>query len=161
MGTKLADQLRVCQPWKKGASHFSIFTLSNVKQIKYLNRSCGKRDFKGPSGKDYGPMISNKVTNYTIHLSWILARGGFVKNYMVSRPDAKKCYFSFSGWMDVPYVCYFFFVDEFFNTVQPIEMKLKKSNHFNKMKCWLFFWYISAPKHEYFILVFFWLIFYF
>ena len=57
---------------------------------------------KGPQVKTTEPMVSIKVTNLSIQLDWILARGGFAKNYMRSRPEAKKCHFSFSacGWMD-------------------------------------------------------------
>ena len=39
------------------------------------------------------PMDSIKATNCVIQLGWILARGGFAKNYMGSRPEAKKCDF--------------------------------------------------------------------
>ena len=82
---------------------------------------------KGPQVKTTEPIDSIKVTNYNIQLGWILARDGFTKKYLGSRPEAKKCHFSFSacgwiyGWMDV----IVFFVHDFFYTVLPIKMKLK------------------------------------
>ena len=48
---------------------------------------------KGPQVKTTEPMLSIKVTNCGIQLGWILARDGFAKNYMGSRPEAKKCQF--------------------------------------------------------------------
>ena len=51
------------------------------------------RDFKGSSVKITEPMVSIKVTNCDIQLGWILARDGFAKKYMGSRPEAKKCQF--------------------------------------------------------------------
>ena len=72
---------------------------------------------KGPQVKTTDPMVSIKVTNCSIQLGWILACNCFAKNYMGSRPEAKKCHFSFSacgwicGWMDG---CYHFFGPRFF-----------------------------------------------
>ena len=40
----------------------------------------------------------------------------------------------------------FFFVHDFFYTVEPIEMKLKTYEEFNKIKL-ISFWYISIHKH--------------
>ena len=48
---------------------------------------------KDPQVKTTEPMVSIKVTNCSIQLGWILARGGFAKNYKGSRPEAKKCDF--------------------------------------------------------------------
>ena len=48
---------------------------------------------KGPQGKTTEPMDSTKVTYCSIQSGWILARDGFVKNAMGSRPEAKKGYF--------------------------------------------------------------------
>ena len=72
---------------------------------------------KGPQAKTTEPMDSTKVTYCSIQLGSILARDGFAKNAMGSRPEAKKCHFSFStcgwmdGWMDG---CYRFFGTRFF-----------------------------------------------
>ena len=68
---------------------------------------------KGPQAKTTEHMESIKVTYCSIQLGCILARGGFSKNYVGSRPEAKKCHFSFSacGWMDG---CYRFFCPRFF-----------------------------------------------
>ena len=48
---------------------------------------------KGPQAKTTEPMDSIKVTYCSIQLGRILARNGFAKNYMGSRPEAKKCHF--------------------------------------------------------------------
>ena len=48
---------------------------------------------KGPQAKTTVPMDSTKVTYCSIQLGWILARDGFAKNAMGSRPEAKKCQF--------------------------------------------------------------------
>ena len=85
------------------------------------------------------PIVSNKVTNCSIQLGWILARHGFAINHMGPRPEAKKCDFliysvRMDGWL-LPV----FFDDDFFRPVQPIEMKLKTYHYFNKMKPWLVF----------------------
>ena len=48
---------------------------------------------KGPQIKTKGPMTSIKVTNCSIQLGWILVPGGFAKNNIGSRPEAKKCLF--------------------------------------------------------------------
>ena len=48
---------------------------------------------KGPQVKTTEPMDSTKVTYCSIQLGWILARDGFAKNAMGSRPEAKKCHF--------------------------------------------------------------------
>ena len=73
-----------------------IFTLSNAKHGgKYWNRSRGKLDSKGPQAKTTEPMNSIKVTYCSIQLGRILAHNGFAKNYMGSRPEAKKCHFYF------------------------------------------------------------------
>ena len=82
---------------------------------------------KGPQAKTTEPMDSIKVTYCSIQLGRILACNGFAKNYMGSRPEAKKCHFfiwsvRMGVWMDG---CYRFFVHDFFHTVEPIEMKLK------------------------------------
>ena len=49
---------------------------------------------KGPQAKTAEPMDSIKVTYCSIQLGWILARGDFAKNYMGSRPEAKKFFSS-------------------------------------------------------------------
>ena len=81
---------------------------------------------KGPQAKTTKPMDSIKVTYCRIQLGRILARNGFAKNYMGSRPEAKKCHFfikcvRMDGWMDVIVIS----AHDFFHTVAPIEMKLK------------------------------------
>ena len=48
---------------------------------------------KGPQAKTTEPMDSTKITYCSIQLGWILARDGFAKNAMGSRPEAKKCQF--------------------------------------------------------------------
>ena len=48
---------------------------------------------KGPQTNTTEPMDSIKVTYCNIQLGQILARDGFVKNAMGSRPEAKKCDF--------------------------------------------------------------------
>ena len=48
---------------------------------------------RDPQVKTTEPIDSIKVTTCIIQLGWILARDGFAKNYMGSRPEAKKCYF--------------------------------------------------------------------
>ena len=48
---------------------------------------------KGPQTKTTEPMVSIKVTNCRIQLGWILVGDGFAKNYMESRPEAKKSEF--------------------------------------------------------------------
>ena len=48
---------------------------------------------KGPQAKTTELMDSIKVTYCSIQLGRILARNGFAKNYMGSRPESKKCNF--------------------------------------------------------------------
>ena len=48
---------------------------------------------KGPQIKTTEPMDSTKVTYCRIQLGWILARDGFAKNSVGSRPEAKKGHF--------------------------------------------------------------------
>ena len=48
---------------------------------------------KGPQAKTTELMDSIKVTYCSIQLGWILARDGFAKNEMGSRPEAKKGHF--------------------------------------------------------------------
>ena len=48
---------------------------------------------KGSQAKTTEPMGSTKVTYCSIQLGWILARDGFAKNAMGSRPEAKKGHF--------------------------------------------------------------------
>ena len=97
---------------------------------------------KGPQAKTTESTDSTKVTYCSIQLGWFLARDGFAKNAMGSRPEAKKCIFSFStcggmyGWMDG---CYRFFRPQFFphrctdwNEIENIPLN-------NKMKRWLVF----------------------
>ena len=48
---------------------------------------------KGSQAKTTEPMDSTKDTYCSIQLGWILARDGFAKNAMGSRPEAKKCQF--------------------------------------------------------------------
>ena len=48
---------------------------------------------KGPQVKTTEPVVSIKVTNCSIQLGWFLARDGFAKNFVGSRPEAKKCDF--------------------------------------------------------------------
>ena len=110
---------------------------------EYCDQSRGKLDFKGSSDKDYG-------TN-----GWILARDGFAKNYMGSRPEAKRYDFFhlvcadvddggvwMYGWLDV----IVFFVHDFLHTVKLIEMKLKTYHLFNKIKRWLVFGTYRSTK---------------
>ena len=70
-----------------------MYTLSNAKQIRYWIGLAPSATSKGPQVKTTEPMVSNKVTNGSIHLGRILAPDGFAKNYMGSRPEAKKCDF--------------------------------------------------------------------
>ena len=69
-----------------------LFTLSNAKHgygiIIGLEASAAS---KGPQVKTTEPMVSIKVTYCSI--VWIFACDGFAKNYMGSRPEAKKCDF--------------------------------------------------------------------
>ena len=116
-----------------------IFTWSNAKHgDNIVIGLAANSTSKGPQVKTTEPMVSIKVTNCSIRLGWILARDGFAKNYMGSRPEAKKCHFSFSLCVCI-YVCTLFFIDDFFHTIEPIKMKLKTYHYFNKMKRWLVF----------------------
>ena len=68
-----------------------LFTLSNAKHGESIVIGlAASSTSKGPQVKTTEPMISINVTNCAIQLGWILARGGFAKNYMGSRPEAKK-----------------------------------------------------------------------
>ena len=69
-----------------------IYSNKLIKFLLYPMRSMGKvlkwvSTSKGPQVKT---TVSIKVTNCSIPLGWILARDGFVKNCMGSRPEAKK-----------------------------------------------------------------------
>ena len=88
---------------------------------------------KGPQAKTTEPMDSIKLTYCSIQLGWILARDGFATNYMGSRPEAKKWNFFILSTQVIV-----IFVDDFFNTVEGIEMKLK-TYHYWKIKRWLVF----------------------
>ena len=94
---------------------------------KYWNRYRGKHDFKGSSVKTPEPMVSIKVTNYSIQLGWILARDSISKNYMGSRPEAKKCDFfivcvRMDGWMCVPFFRPRFFPNRLTNSTQKVQI---------------------------------------
>ena len=71
-----------------------IFTLYNEKHgesiVIGLVASLTSKDSQV---KTTEPMVSIKVKNCSIQLGWILARERFAKNYMKSRPEAKKCDF--------------------------------------------------------------------
>ena len=72
-----------------------FFTLSNA---KHGGESIGiglaaSSTSKGPQAKTTEPMDSTKVTYCSIQLGCILARDGFAKNAMGSRPEAKKGHF--------------------------------------------------------------------
>ena len=67
-----------------------IFTLSNAKH----GESIGIGLAASSTTKDpQEPMDSINVTYCSIQLGLILAPDGFAKNYMGSRPEAKKCDF--------------------------------------------------------------------
>ena len=73
-------------------SFVQSFTLSNTKHGKSIVIGlAASSTSKGPQVKTTEPMVSIKVTNSSIQLG--LARDGFAKNYMGSRPEAKKCHF--------------------------------------------------------------------
>ena len=73
---------------------YFFFTLSNAKHGESIIIGfAASATSKGPQVKTTEPMISIKVTNCSIQLGWILACEGFAKNYMGSRPEAKKCNF--------------------------------------------------------------------
>ena len=101
-----------------------IFTLSNAQheEIIVIGLAASSTS-KSTQVKTTEPMVSIKVTNFSIRLGWILARDGFAKNYMGSRPEAKKPHFfnlvRADVWVDV----IVFLVHDFFHTVEPIEMK--------------------------------------
>ena len=57
------------------------------------NEKSNLPDIFFPQGKTTEPMDSTKVTYCSIQLGWILARDGFAKNTMGSRPEAKKGHF--------------------------------------------------------------------
>ena len=80
---------------------------------------------KGSQVKTTEPMDSIKVTSCSIQLGWTLAPDGFTKNYMGSRliQRPKSAMFSSSACGCMYVIVYF--VNDFFNTVEPIEMKLK------------------------------------
>ena len=87
-----------------------VFSLSNAKHGEGIVIGlAASSTSKGPQLKTTEPM----VTNCSIQLGKILARDGFAKKNMGSRPEAKKCDLSFSacGWMDG---CYRFFRPRFF-----------------------------------------------
>ena len=63
-----------------------VFTLSNAKHGESIASSTSK----GPKVKTTEPIVAIKVTNCGIQLGWILAGGGFAKNYKRSRPEAKN-----------------------------------------------------------------------
>ena len=72
----------------------NIFTLSSVKHGESIGIGlAASSTSKSPQAKTTEPMDSIKVTYCSIQLGWILARDGFAKNYMGSRPEAKKCHF--------------------------------------------------------------------
>ena len=86
-----------------------LFTLSNAKHGESIVIGlAASSNSKGPQVKTTEPIVKIKVTNCSIQLGWILARVGFAKYYMGSRPEAKKCHFFIScvrmdGWMDESY----------------------------------------------------------
>ena len=105
-----------------------LFTLSNAKHGESIVIGLEARSTsKGPQSKTMEPMVSINVTYCSIQFGIILARDCFPKNYMGSRPEAKKCHFFICacGWMDGWMNVIVFSVHDFFHTVAPIEMKLK------------------------------------
>ena len=115
-------------PYTLSLSLFASFYFIQCKAwVKHCNRSpSASATSKGPQVKTTEPMVTNKATNCSIYLGCILARDGFSKNYMGSRPEAKKCHFFI--WCVRMYVCMYVIVlsaHDFFHTVAPIEMKLK------------------------------------
>ena len=74
----------------------NFFTLTNAKNGESIVIGlAASSTAKGPRVKTTEPIVSIKVTICSIQLSWILACGGFAKNYMGPRPEAKKCDFYF------------------------------------------------------------------
>ena len=74
--------------------NFMKITLSNAKHEESIVIGLAAiSTSRGPPIKTTEPMVSIKVTNCSIQLGLILARDGFAKNYMWSRPKAKKCDF--------------------------------------------------------------------
>ena len=99
-------------------SRLAVFTLSNANHGESIVIGlAASSTSKGPRVKTTEPMVLIKVTNCSIQLGWILARDGFAKNYMGSRPEAKKCDFFISACWCM-YVCmdgcYRFFGTRFF-----------------------------------------------
>ena len=108
--------------------NFFFFFYSCIFLLFYPMRSMGESigiglaassTSKDPQAKTTEPIVSIKVTDCSIQLGWILARDGFAKNYIGSRPEGKKCHFfhlvradvCMDGWMDG---CYRFFRPRFF-----------------------------------------------
>ena len=90
---KLKKFVNLATPKKSNFFHY-LFTLSNAKHGESIVIGLAPSSTsKGPQVKTAEPMDSIKVTNCSIQLGWILARYGFAKNYMGSRPEAKKCHF--------------------------------------------------------------------
>ena len=64
---------------------------------------------------------------------------------LVQSPKSAIFLFSPWGWMAGWILI---FADDFFHTVQPIEIKLKTHDYFNKQsEALISFWYIPADKH--------------
>ena len=106
---------------------FLVFTLSNAKHVESIVIGhAASSTSKSPPVKTMEPMFLIKVTNCSIQFGWILDRDGLAKNYMGSRPEAKKCDFFvwcarmnvwIDGWMDVWMDgCYRFFLSTIFST---------------------------------------------
>ena len=102
-----------------------FFTLANAKRGECIVIGlAASSTSKGPQINTKGPMVSIKVTNCSIQLGWIFARGGFAKNSIGSRPEVKVPFLHLvrvGGWLDVMV----FSIHDFFHTIERIEMKLK------------------------------------
>ena len=70
--------------WKNNYSHFTLSKTKHGESI--VIGLAASSTSKGPQVKPTEPMVKIKVTNYSIQLGWILARGGFA-------PEAQKCHF--------------------------------------------------------------------
>ena len=70
-----------------------IFILSNAKWESIVIGLTASSTSKRPQVKITEPMVSIKVTNCSIQIGSVLAREVIAKNYVGSRPEAKKCDF--------------------------------------------------------------------
>ena len=77
--------------------YFLLYLMRSMGKVIYIIGLAASSTSKDPQVKTMEPIVKIKVTNCSIQLGWILARDVFFKNYMGSRPEAKKCIFSFSA----------------------------------------------------------------